>query len=109
MLIAGTLGTAIGDFGSFDSKLGTLYASLIEGAVLLTLILYGFRGALAGLWYYWISVVAVRAAGTSFGDFLVHDAFGLALSTFITGTVFIAFLLIWREAARDRMRSSDAM
>ena len=108
MLIAGTLGTAIGDFGSFDSKLGTLNASLIEGAILLVMLLFGRTGPLAGVWYYWLAVVAVRTAGTSFGDWLAHDVFSLAMATLVSGIVFVATLLVWRERAPQAVRASAA-
>jgi uncharacterized membrane-anchored protein len=108
MLVAGTLGTALGDFGSFDTRIGTLDASLIEGVLLLTLILFGRTGPLAGLWYYWLVVVAVRTAGTSFGDFLAHDVFGLALSTLVTGLIFIGTLIVWREPTTYRVPSGAA-
>ena len=108
MLIAGTLGTALGDFASFDSGLGTWRASLIEGAILLALLLFGRSGPLGNVWYYWLAVVAVRTAGTSFGDYLAHDVFGLAMSTLVTGTVFVGTLLAWREPAAYRLRSSVA-
>jgi uncharacterized membrane-anchored protein len=108
MLIAGTLGTVIGDMASFGSGLGTAGASLIEGGVLLALLLIGRTGPLAALWFYWLTVVAVRAAGTSAGDFLAHDVFGLAVSTLVSGLVFVATLLLWRERAPAALRSSEA-
>lgn len=108
MLIAGTLGTAIGDQMSFTSGLGTLNASLIEGAVLVALLGAGRMGPLANLWFYWLTVVAVRSAGTSFGDYLAHDVFGLAMSTLVTGVVFVLTLLVWREPARYSLRSTEA-
>ncbi len=107
MLIAGTLGTVVGDYGSFNSGMGTLYASLLEGGVLAALFFTGRTGPLANLWFYWVTVVAVRTAGTSFGDFLAHDVFGLSLSTLATGLVFLVTLLAWREPM-VRLRSTAA-
>jgi uncharacterized membrane-anchored protein len=52
---------------------------------------------------YWSTIVVVRAAGTAVGDFLASSrgaGLGLQLSTAVTGLVFIAALLIWRERAR---------
>ncbi len=108
MLIAGTLGTVVGDYASFNSGMGTLYASALEGAVLAALFFAGRTGPLANVWYYWLTVVAVRSAGTSFGDFLAHDVFGLPLSTLVTGIVFVATLVAWKERASLRFRSSAA-
>src|SRR5258708_21420212 len=96
MLTAGTLGTVIGDYASFNSGLGTGYASVLLGGVLAALFFSGRTGPLANLWFYWLTVVAVRAAGTAFGDFLSHNVMSLALSTLVTGVVFVAMLLLWR-------------
>ncbi len=108
MLIAGTLGTVIADMASFNSGLGTAYASLIEGSVLVGLLLVGRRGSLANLWFYWTTVVMVRASGTSVGDFLAHDIFGLAVSTLVTGAIFVLTLLLWKEQAPYRLRPTEA-
>jgi uncharacterized membrane-anchored protein len=108
MLIAGTLGTVIGDFMSFGSGFGTAAASLIQGAVLAALFLLGARGLLVNLWFYWLTVVTVRATGTSVGDFTAHNA-GLPMSTLVTGVVFVALLLLWKETPRYRLRSGEAV
>jgi uncharacterized membrane-anchored protein len=40
----------------------------------------------------------VRAAGTDVGDFLAgRHMLGLALSTLVTGLVFVAFLALWKD------------
>jgi uncharacterized membrane-anchored protein len=100
MLIAGTLGTVIGDLMSFESGLGTAYASLVQGAFLVVLFFLGGVGLFANVWFYWLTVVGVRAAGTSVSDFLAHNIFGLPLSTLATGLLFVATLLLWKEQAR---------
>ena len=107
MLVAGTLGTVIGDVMSFGTGLGTLYASLVEGAVLAVAFLLGARGLFANVWFYWLTIVTVRATGTSVGDFLAHDL-GLAISTLVTGIVFVVTLWAWKETPRDRRVSGDA-
>lgn len=108
MLIAGTLGTVIGDYASFNSGLGTGYASILLGGLLAAVFFIGRTGPLANLWFYWLTVVTVRAAGTSFGDFLSHNVMNLALSTLVTGVVFVATLVLWRERPAYRLRSSEA-
>jgi uncharacterized membrane-anchored protein len=97
MLIAGTLGTVIGDVMSFESGLGTLYASLVLASMLAVIFLLGAKGWFGNLWFYWLAVVTVRAAGTSLSDFLAHNVFGLPLSTLVTGILFVATLLVWKE------------
>ncbi len=108
MLVAGTLGTVIGDAASFETGLGTAQASLALGGVLAVMFLVGGAGLLARTWFYWPTVVMVRAAGTSVSDFLAHSIFGLPLSTLVTGAVFIATLLLWKERALDRLPSREA-
>jgi uncharacterized membrane-anchored protein len=102
MLIAGTLGTVLGDFAAGDAGLGLANASLVLSFVL-GLIFYFGRGRLRMIPLYWSTIVVVRAAGTAVGDFLASSrgaGLGLQLSTAVTGLVFIAALLIWRERAR---------
>jgi uncharacterized membrane-anchored protein len=101
MLIAGTLGTVIGDAMSFGSGLGVAYASLVQGSVLAVLFFLGGLGLFKNIWFYWLTVVVVRAAGTSLSDFLAH-ILGLPLSTLGTGLLFVGTLLIWREQHHSR-------
>jgi uncharacterized membrane-anchored protein len=108
MLVAGTLGTVIGDTTSFDSGLGTGYASLVLGSLLGLAFLLGAIGLFANVWFYWLTVVMVRAAGTSLSDFLAHNVFGLPLSTLVTGVLFVGTLLLWREEPPYRLRSREA-
>jgi len=98
MLIAGTLGTVLGDFTSFATGLG-----LARSSVVLCLILGGVfylgRGSLRTISFYWFTIVLVRAAGTAVGDFLASRAAGLGLpvSTALTGALFVAALMLWKE------------
>ena len=101
MLVAGTLGTAIGDGTADELGLGVLAGSAILGLV--TAALFGLRATLATLATYWVTVVAVRAAGTTLGDLSAHTI-GLEWSTLVTGLLFAAlFLALPRSAfAPDR-------
>jgi uncharacterized membrane-anchored protein len=98
MLIAGTLGTVVGDFTSFGVGLG-----LLKSSILLSLILAGafylVRGWLRVILFYWLIVVLVRAAGTAVGDFFASKAVGLGLplSTALTGALLVATLMLWKE------------
>ena len=58
----------------------------------------GARGLIWQVPFYWATVVMVRAAGTCVGDFLAGRPMGLAVSTLVTGAVFVAMLLVWRSA-----------
>jgi uncharacterized membrane-anchored protein len=75
----------------------SLVLSLILGVVF-----YFGRGWLQIISLYWFTVVLVRAAGTAVGDLLAGRALGLGLplSTALTGALFIATLVLWKERQR---------
>lgn len=102
MLIAGTLGTVMGDYFSHDLHLGDGIGAVVLSVVLAGFFLVGARGLIWSLPFYWATVVMVRAAGTCVGDFLAgRSMLGLALSTVVTGVAFVALLVAWREAKSD--------
>jgi uncharacterized membrane-anchored protein len=104
MLIAGTLGTVMGDFFSHDLHLGNAVASLVLSALLAPFLFVGARRLLWSLPFYWTTIVMVRAAGTVVGDLLAaRNALGLALSTAATGLLFIGFLILWRTSKADKI------
>jgi uncharacterized membrane-anchored protein len=101
MLTAGTLGTAIGDCVADGFNLGTGRGTLVLSAILGVVLVIGTRARWSKA-SYWFAIVAVRAAGTTAGDYLAfHDGLGLglALSTACTTAVFVAVLLFWRRPA----------
>ncbi len=102
MLLAGTLGTAIGDGVADALGLGVDMGTALLGtvaAVLFTLRAWPAAATTAG---YWVTVVAVRAAGTTLGDWGSHS-FGLELGTLCSGMVFVAcYALLPRSAAAVR-------
>jgi uncharacterized membrane-anchored protein len=100
MLIAGTLGTVLGDFAAGDASLGLANASVMLSFVV-GLVFYFGRGRLQTTALYWSTIVMVRAAGTTVGDFLASNrgvALGLSLSTALTGLLFIVALIAWKES-----------
>jgi uncharacterized membrane-anchored protein len=104
MLIAGTLGTVMGDFFSHDLHLGNAVASIVLSAILAPFLVLGVRRQLWSLPFYWTTIVMVRAAGTAVGDLLAaRNALGLALSTAATGLLFIGFLTLWRASKGDKI------
>ena len=104
MLIAGTLGTVMGDFFSHDLHLGNAVASIVLSALLAPFFVLGARQLLWSLPLYWTTIVLVRAAGTVVGDLLAaRNALGLALSTAMTGLLFIGFLILWRTSKADKI------
>lgn len=99
MLLAGTLGTVIGDYVSHNLGLGDARATVALGVPLAALFVVGSAtGLIWSLAFYWLTIVAVRAAGTTAGDFLAgRHVLGLALSTVVTGLAFVVFLVLWRQ------------
>jgi uncharacterized membrane-anchored protein len=109
MFIAGTLGTVIGDYCSHDLHLGDAEASILLGAMLAALFLMARNGMLRSLPYYWLTIVAVRAAGTVVGDFFAgRNILGLALSTLVTGVLFVALLALWKQPATQKLAAADS-
>ena len=103
MFIAGALGTVIGDYCSHDLHLGDAGGSLLLVPILALLFVIARNGLLRWLPYYWLTIVAVRAAGTCVGDFVAgRNMLGLPLSTLVTGILFVALLAMWkaREASK---------
>jgi uncharacterized membrane-anchored protein len=97
MLTAGTLGTALGD-GTADT-IGLGAASTSLAALLAAVLALRAQDRLATVQFYWVSVVAVRTAGTCWGD-LSADNVGLAVSTVASGIVLAGVVLLWRPNAR---------
>jgi len=101
MFIAGTLGTVIGDFCSHNLHLDDAGAALLLSPIVALLFLTGRGRLLLSLPFYWLTVVAIRAAGTAVGDLVSgRNMLGLPLSTALTGILFIALLLIWKESTK---------
>jgi len=101
---------AIGrDISSFGLHLGTAKATLVLGTILALVFYGGSRGLFAISAYYWLTVVAVRSAGTSAGDFFAGRAvgIGLPLSTLCTGLIFAVVVLVWKDETSRRLRLAE--
>jgi uncharacterized membrane-anchored protein len=96
MFIAGTLGTVIGDFCSHNLRLDDAGAAIALSPIVVVLLLVGWRGPLRLLPFYWLTVVAIRAAGTVVGDLVSggRNMLGLPMSTAVTGILFVVLLLV---------------
>jgi uncharacterized membrane-anchored protein len=98
MFVAGTLGTVIGDYCSHNLRLDDAGAAILLSPIVAMLFVIVRQGPLLLLPVYWLTVVAIRAAGTSVGDFISgRNMLGLPASTVVTGMLFIIFLVIWRD------------
>jgi uncharacterized membrane-anchored protein len=99
MFIAGTLGTVIGDFCSHNLGLDDAGAAVALSPVVIVLLAVGWRGPLRLLPFYWLTVVAIRAAGTAVGDFVSgRNMLGLPMSAALTGALFVVLLSVWKES-----------
>src|SRR5258708_32621867 len=104
MFIAGTLGTVIGDYCSHNLQLGDGGASLLLVPILALLFVIARNGLLRSLPDYWLTVVAVRAAGTAVGDLVAgRNLLGLPLSTLVTGELFIALPAVRHEPMAPKL------
>jgi len=101
MLIAGTLGTAIGDFVSFRTGFGLFGASIALSGFVAVALSAGRAGLLAVAVYYWFTIVAIRATGTAVGD-LSAKLIGLAPSTIFSGLLLMLLLSLWRDQSAKR-------
>jgi len=108
MFIAGTLGTVIGDYYSHDLHLGDAGASILLSPILGLLFVTARNGLLRSLWFYWLTVAMVRAAGTAVGDLVSgRNMLGLPLSTLVTGALFVALLVLWKQPATSKLVAAD--
>lgn len=98
MLMAGALGTVMGDYFSHNLRLGDARGALVLSAVLAVLFTLGTNGRVRRPALFWATIVLVRAAGTCAGDLLAQrGVLGLATSTVATGVAFAVLLLAWRR------------
>lgn len=98
MLIAGTLGTASGDFTADVTGLGLFYGSAVLTIIFGVVLFVAWQfGGMTKPWY-WAAIVAARTAGTTLGDMLAsrHGVdLGLPVSTAITGSMLAAVVVLW--------------
>ena len=98
MLLAGTLGTAIGDGVADEVGLGVLMGSVALGLITAVLFALRQRASLALVVGYWVAVVAIRAVGTTLGDLSAHTM-GLEASTLVSGVILAAGVMLWKQTA----------
>ena len=99
MLVAGVLGTALGDYCADDLGLEAGLAAIVNLAVLAALLGIGRAPGFGTKAMYWVTVVGVRTSGTNVGDWLASRhglGLGLPLSTTLTGLAFGALVALWR-------------
>jgi len=93
MMLAGVLGTIGGDCASFRIGLTPPGAACVFGLLIAASIWwFGKTAALLNPLPYWATVALIRTGGTAAGDALA-GVLGLALSTALTGFVFVGLVL----------------
>lgn len=93
MMLAGILGTIGGDFASFRIGLTPPGAACVFGVLIAASFWwFGKTAALLNPVPYWATVALIRTGGTAAGDALA-DVLRLALSTALTGFVFVGLVL----------------
>jgi uncharacterized membrane-anchored protein len=108
MLLAGTLGTIMGDYFSHNLQLGDAVGAIVLSAILAAMFAAGSKGLIWSLPFYWATIVMVRAAGTDVGDFFARrHMLGLALSTLVTGLAFVALLAFWKDRRTEPATVGD--
>lgn len=106
MLVAGTVGTATGDWLGFRSGFGLPLA-----LVLLTVMLVVAFLGLSGLTHqraiaFWVLVVFVRNWGTNAGD-LLADSIGLLQSAVVAAALTATILYRWESQKQIRLASTQ--
>ncbi len=116
LLTAGTLGTAMGDWVADELHLGSGYGTLVLGAIFAVVLAMGSRARWTTKGGYWLAIIAVRAAGTTAGDWLAFRddpglnnglKLGLALSTGLTCALFVGTLLVWKTPQPESQMKSQ--
>ena len=92
MILAGVLGTLVGDCASFRMHLTPPGAAVVVGALVATMLTIGRRGQILTPVLYWTTVALIRTAGTAAGDALSH-MLSLPWSTLLTGLAFLVLVV----------------
>lgn len=100
MLLAGVLGTVVGD--ELWHSLGLAQATAGLSLAMLLLVLWGHNSFLKLTAWYWFGVVFARIAGTAAGDWLAKSqerggaGFDIYQATLLSGAVFFLMLFVWK-------------
>jgi len=101
MLMAGVLGTVLGDY--LAHSYGLANSALVLSLLMVGLVLAGYRGFLVLTPLYWLGIVLARIAGTAAGDWLAKSAekggsgLDLPTATLISGVIFVLVAVYWKS------------
>jgi len=102
ILIASTLGTALGDFISGDLGLGLGLGSLFVVIVLAVVLVFEISARSTNEARYWAVIAVVRTTGTVLGDYLTSEEglhLGFAAGASLVGSLLVIILLWPRTLA----------
>jgi len=105
MMVAGVLGTVLGDHVADEYGLSASAQVLTLG--MMVLVLLGYKNFLILTPLYWLGVAWARVAGTDVGDWLAKSAekggsgLDLPTATVISGFVFTVLALFWTNNKRQ--------
>ena len=112
LLTAGTLGTAIGDWVAEELHMGPGFGTLLLGAIFAVVLALGRQSRWSTKAAYWLAIIAVRAAGTTAGDWLAFRDnpglsnglnLGLPLSTALTCALFVALIALRKNSPSSNL------
>jgi uncharacterized membrane-anchored protein len=106
MALAGILGTVAGDSMAFSTGIMPPGAAIVYGLALAAAFYWGRGGKLIQPVAYWATIALIRSFGTSVGDTLANNVFGLPPATSITGAVFIGMIAYFYGIRRDNEAST---
>jgi len=101
MLLAGVLGTVIGD--EVWHIFGIANSAAVLTMLMGLLVYFGYRNILILTAMYWFGIVFARISGTAVGDWLAKSidkggaGFTLSTATMISGLAFIVIAMVWRS------------
>ncbi len=101
MLLAGVLGTVVGD--EVWHLFGIANSAAVLTVLMALLVYFGYRNILILTAMYWFGIVFARISGTAVGDWLAKSidkggaGFNLTTATIISGVVFILVAIMWRS------------
>lgn len=104
MFVAGVLGTVAGDAASYPLGLGNFGAMIAFGVPMVALLFVGRKGLYTDLGFYWLTVALIRSAGTAAGDLVAHKLDSIALSTALSGVVFVGLVVAAYEMKKGNNR-----
>lgn len=110
MLIAGVLGTIIGD--ELWHEVGLTESSIVLSLMMVALIYFGYKSYLLYTALYWFGIVFARIAGTAVGDWLAKSSdrggagLSLELATVLSGSVFILTCIFWKIRSSQQIAAS---